>query len=196
MPKNRCEFIIATYEGVQVDWPVIIADSLRATMQSVADGKKVWMAIAQWMTLLAPPVEPVKTKKWIRVTETTPNKPSKRQQLLANHMPGWKEGSISQKGKEPPSQKQQADVEVLVELLVRPLKINLHREEQQPNPLAAKINIGTQEEEAEEGPADNLLHHQKRSDVEQKGDESGPVKDNTLTPRSEGPEPRKEKEPI
>ena len=122
----------------------MISNNPSNLLESVEDGNKVWTAVAQWLTLLVPPVEPVKTKKQIRVTETTHNKPSKRQQLLANHMPGWKEGSISQKGKEPPSQKQQADVEVLVELLVRPLKINLHREEQQPNPLAAKINIGTQ----------------------------------------------------
>ena len=59
-----------------------------------------------------------------------------------------------------------------------------------------KINIRTQEEEAEEDPADNLLRHQKRSDAEQKGDKLDPVKDNTPTPRSEGPEPRKEAEPI
>ena len=57
------------------------------------------------------------------------------------------------------------------------------------------MNIGIQEE-AEEEPADNLLRRQRHSDVEQEGDESGPVKDNTPTPRSEGPEPRKEEEPI
>ena len=61
--------------------------------------------------------------------------------------------------------------------------------------MAKKINIGTQEE-VEEEPTDNILRRQKRSSVKQKGDESGPVKDNTLTPRSEGPETRKEKEPV
>ena len=29
MPRNRAGLIIATYEGVQVDWPVMIADRLR-----------------------------------------------------------------------------------------------------------------------------------------------------------------------
>ena len=59
-----------------------------------------------------------------------------------------------------------------------------------------RINIRTQEEEAVEEPADHLLCRQKRNDVEQKGEESGPVKDNTSTPRSKGPEPRREKEPA
>ena len=46
MPKNKARFIIATYEGVKVDWPVIIANCLRAAIKSVQDGKKVWMADA------------------------------------------------------------------------------------------------------------------------------------------------------
>ena len=44
MPRNRAGLIIATYEGVQVDWPVIIADGLSATIDSIKgkDGKKMW----------------------------------------------------------------------------------------------------------------------------------------------------------
>ena len=63
MPKNRVGLIIATYEGVQVDWPVIIADSLSVAIDSVKDGKKMWTAVAQWLTLLALPVEPMQSKK-------------------------------------------------------------------------------------------------------------------------------------
>ena len=48
MPKNRANFIIPTYEGVQVDWSVIIADNLSAAIDSVKDGKKMWTAVAQW----------------------------------------------------------------------------------------------------------------------------------------------------
>ena len=92
MPKNRVRFIIATYKGVKVDWLVIIADSLRAATQSVVDGKKVWIEMAQWLTLLAPPVPPLKAKKRGQVVEATPNKPSKREQLLAKHTPGLIEG--------------------------------------------------------------------------------------------------------
>ena len=73
---------------------------------------------------------------------------------------------------------------------MRPLKNKLRRQEQETDPLAAKINIGTHKEEAEEELTDNLLRRQKRSDAEQ--NESGPVKDSTPTPRSEGPKPRKE----
>ena len=79
---------------------------------------------------------------------------------------------------------------------VRPLKIKLRQQEQESDPLATKINIRTQEEEAEEDPTNNLLQRQKCTDAEEKGDESGPMKDITLTPHSERPEPRKEAEPI
>ena len=41
MPQNRANFIIATYEGIRVDWPVIVADSLQAAIQSNVDGKEV-----------------------------------------------------------------------------------------------------------------------------------------------------------
>ena len=40
MPKNRAGFIIATFEGIKLDWPVIVADALRAGIQAVVDGKK------------------------------------------------------------------------------------------------------------------------------------------------------------
>ena len=59
-----------------------------------------------------------------------------------------------------------------------------------------KINIKTQEEEANEETVDNLLCRQKCGDAEQKGDKLGLVKDHTLTPHSEGPKPRKEAEPV
>ena len=184
-----------TYEGVKVDWSVIIADSVRVAIQSVVDGKKVWTAVAQWLTLLAPPVPTIKVKKWGRVADATPNKPSKRQQLLAKHTPGWTEGGLAQKEKEQPSRKRQVKTEAPEEPLVKPLKIKLRWQERDPPTLAQRINIGTQEEEAEEEPADTPLCRRKRSDAEQKGDKSGPVKDNTLTPRSEGLEPMKEMEP-
>ena len=111
--------------GFKVDWPVIIADSLRVAIQSVVDGKKVWTAVAQWLTLLAPPVPTIKVKKWGRVADATPNKPSKRQQLLDRHIPGWTEGGSAQKGKEQPSRTRQAETEAPVEPPVKPLKIKL-----------------------------------------------------------------------
>ena len=151
IPKNK-----ATYEGVQVYWPVIIADCLRAAIDSMKDDKKVWTVLVQWPTLMALPVELVQIKKRGRTTKITPKKPSKWQQLLAKHTPGWSEGSSSQKQREPPSRKRQTETETLVEPLVRPLKIKLHRQEQEPDPLKVKINIGTQEEEAEEEIVDNL----------------------------------------
>ena len=62
-----------------------------------------------------------------------------------------------------------------------------------PPTLAQKINIGThEEEEADEEPADNLQHRQRRHDTEEHGDGSDPEKDNTLTPRTKGQEARQE----
>ena len=77
MTKNKAGFIMATYEGVQVDWLVIIADDMSATIDLVKDGKKMWMALAQWLTLLPSLVEPIQPKKRGRPTESTPNQPSK-----------------------------------------------------------------------------------------------------------------------
>ena len=58
MPRNRVGLIIATYEGVQVDWPVIITDGLSVAIILVKDGKKIWTTVVQWLILLAPPVDP------------------------------------------------------------------------------------------------------------------------------------------
>ena len=96
MSKNRANFMIAKYEGVKVDWLVIIADSLRTAIQSVVDDKKVWTVVAQWLTLLALSVPTIKAKKQGRSTDATPNKPSKGQQLLAKHTPGWSKGGSEQ----------------------------------------------------------------------------------------------------
>ena len=65
MPRNRPSLIRATYEGEQVDWPVIIANRLSAAIDSIKgkDGRKMWTAVVQWLTLLAPQVEPIKAKK-------------------------------------------------------------------------------------------------------------------------------------
>ena len=65
MPQNRAGLIIATYEGVKVDWPVLIADGLCATIEFVKgkEGRKIGTVVAQWLTLLAPPIEPVRTMK-------------------------------------------------------------------------------------------------------------------------------------
>ena len=55
MPKNRTDFIIATFEGLRVDWPLITANSLRKANATIVDGKKAWAKISQWLTILAPP---------------------------------------------------------------------------------------------------------------------------------------------
>ena len=62
MPQNRAGMIIATYEGIKVDWPVLIVDGLCAAIDTLRgkdgkEGRNIWHAVTQWLTLLVPPVE-------------------------------------------------------------------------------------------------------------------------------------------
>ena len=125
MPRNIAGLIIATYKGVQVDWPVMIADVLSATIVSVKDGKKMWTVVAQWLTLLAG------YYMVMPVTESTPKTASKRQQLLATQAIGWKEADTSQKAKERPNRKVPEEKEASVNTPVRPVKIKLRQTGQQ-----------------------------------------------------------------
>ena len=59
-----------------------------------------------------------------------------------------------------------------------------------------KINLGTQEEETAEEPNEHLQWRQKKSTADHAGKQSGPEKDRTPIPRTEGPEPRVEAEPV
>ena len=89
--KNRIGFIIATYEGLRVDWAAITSNSLRAVIAGIVDGNKAWSRVAQYLTILAPPLLAIqpKRKRW---PETTP-KSTRRQQLLNQQATGWTEGS-------------------------------------------------------------------------------------------------------
>ena len=62
--------------------------------------------------------------------------------------------------------------------------------------MAVNINIRTEEEEAKVEPSEQLQRRQKKRVVDQTGEQSGPMKDRTLIPRTEGPEPRVETEPV
>ena len=118
MPKYRAGFVIATYEGLKVDWVAIITECLKDAIESQAEGKKSRTDIAQWLTLLVPPILTIKPKKRGR-QETTPKKATKRRQLLEKHTPGWNPEDESQpeegqsnrkpelagKGKEKPAKK-------------------------------------------------------------------------------------------
>ena len=63
MPKCRDGFVIAVFEGLQVDWSAIVVDSLRSAIASIVDRKKAWCGLAQWLTLLEPPIHAIKPKK-------------------------------------------------------------------------------------------------------------------------------------
>ena len=127
--------------------------------------------MSQWLTLLAPPVEPVKTTKRGRTTEGTLKTASKRQQLLASKAPKGKAADKDKATKERTNRKRQAETQE--ETPARPIKITLCRlVQQEPDPLAMKINLGTQEEEAEKDPIEHLQRRQKKSIAEQAGERS------------------------
>ena len=56
--KYRAGFVIAAYEGLKVDWVTIITECLKSAIASLVEGKKSWTGLAQWLTLLVPPVPP------------------------------------------------------------------------------------------------------------------------------------------
>ena len=88
IPKYWAGFMIAAYEGLQVDWLHFITEGLKDAIGNLVDGKKSWAGIAQWLTVLVPPALPIKQKKRGR-QETTPKKTAKRRQILEKHTPGW-----------------------------------------------------------------------------------------------------------
>ena len=95
MPKYKVGFVIAAYEGLKVDWVAFITECLKDAIGDLAGGKKPWTGVAQWLTLLAPPVLTIKPKKRGR-QETTPKKATKQRQLLEKHTPGWSTEDESQ----------------------------------------------------------------------------------------------------
>ena len=186
MPQNRAGMIIATYEGIKVDWPVLIADGLCAAIDIVRgkdgkEGRKIWHAVTQWLTLLVPPVEAAQTKKRTRAADGTPKTASKRQQLLA---------SKATKGKKRPTETQE-------DAPARPVKITIRRPGQkETNSLTAKINAGTQEEETEEEPTEHLQRRSKTKTVETTRERSDQQMEGTPSPHPEQSTTREEPEPV
>ena len=85
--KYRARFVIAAYEGLRVDWLHFISEGLKDAIGNLVDGKKLWAGIAQWLTVLVPPILPIKQNKRGQ-QETTPKKAAKHRQLLEKHIPG------------------------------------------------------------------------------------------------------------
>ena len=63
IPKYQAGFVITAYEGLKVDWVTVITDCLKSAIVSLVEGKKSWTGVAQWLTLLVPPVLTIKPKK-------------------------------------------------------------------------------------------------------------------------------------
>ena len=95
IPQYKAGFIIATNEGLRVDWLHFITEGLKEAIGNLVEGKKSWAGIAQWLTVLVPPVLPIKQKKRGR-QETTPKKVTKRRHLLEKHTSGWTQGEQHQ----------------------------------------------------------------------------------------------------
>ena len=86
--KYRAAIVIATFEGLQMDWLHFITEGLKEAIRHLAEGKRPWIGISQWLTVLVPPTTPVKQAKRGR-QETTPKKTTKRRRILEKHTPGW-----------------------------------------------------------------------------------------------------------
>ena len=86
--KYRAAIVIATFEGLQVDWLHFITEGLKEAIKHLVEGKKPWAGISQWLTVLVPPVSPIKHKQRSR-QETTPKQTMKRRRILEKHTPGW-----------------------------------------------------------------------------------------------------------
>ena len=63
MPKYKVSFFIAAYEGLKVDWVFFITEGLKDAIGDLVGGKKPWAGVAQWLTVLVPPVLTIKPKK-------------------------------------------------------------------------------------------------------------------------------------
>ena len=89
-----------------MDLTAIIADYLWSAIASLVDGKKEWCGLAQWLTLLVPPVLAIKPKKRGR-PEKAPKKATKRRQLLQKHTLGWTPEDSSQQEEAQTSRRQE-----------------------------------------------------------------------------------------
>ena len=49
MPKHRVDIIIATYEGLQVDWGIIVDEALKGGIMTL---NKIPTIMAQWLMIL------------------------------------------------------------------------------------------------------------------------------------------------
>ena len=63
IPKYRAEFVIAAYEALIIYWLYFITEGLKDAIGDLVGDKKPWAGIAQWMTVLVPPVLPIKPKR-------------------------------------------------------------------------------------------------------------------------------------
>ena len=61
--KYPAGFVIAASEGLWVDWLHFITEGLKDAIGNLVDGKKSWAGVAQWLTVLVPPVLSIRQKK-------------------------------------------------------------------------------------------------------------------------------------
>ena len=208
--KYRAAFVIATYEGLQVDWLHFITEGLKEAIKNLVEGKKPWAGIAQWLTVLVPPVLPIKQKKRGR-QETTPKKATKRRQILEKHTPGWtqeeeeqrEEGPSRQqqepatkakpagKGKGKPAKKTNQEPAEEEPVVLKPIKITLRRPEPEPEDFIQKVRlVAAPEEEAEteEDSSEQLVRLPPRQGRERRARGPAPPVDRTQQ-RAQGPPP-------
>ena len=212
--KYRAAFVIATYEGLQVDWLHFITEGLKEAIKNLVEGKKPWAGIAQWLTVLVPPVLPIKQKKRGR-QETTPKKTAKRRQILEKHTPGWTQEEDEQreagpsrqqqepatkakparKGKEKTTKKTTKEPAEEEPVAHKPIKITLRRQgpdpEPEPEDFIQKVRMVAapgEEAETEEDSSEPLVRQPPRQGKEKRAKGPAPPVGGTQQ-RVKGPPP-------
>ena len=208
IPRYRATFLIATYEGLQVDWLHFITEGLKEAIKNLVEGKKPWAGIAQWLTVLVPPVLPIKQKKRGR-QETTPKKVTKRRHILEKHTPGWTQEEAEQREEGPSQQQQEPATKAKPAgkgkgkpteeepVALKPINITLRRPEPEPEVFIQKVRlVAAPEEEAEtEDSSEPLVRLPARQGRERRAKGPAPPVDKTQQ-RAQGPPPVAEAEAV
>ena len=120
------------------------------------------MGVAQWLTLLVPPVLAIKPKKRGR-PETTLKKATKRRQLLEKHTPEWTPEDASQPEEGQTSRRPAKKTNRTQEAMEKgpagqkPIKIKLCKQDQEPEDFIRRIHQEAIDKEVEEEPAETLV---------------------------------------
>ena len=79
MPKKRVGFIIAAFEGEELDWALLLVEALREQLHGVQNGKPMKAIFARWLSVLFPAQE---SENQSEVRRTIPVQPPRRRRQV------------------------------------------------------------------------------------------------------------------